>query len=123
MEDQNLKSARIQALEQSLINFLTGKKDLEAKMGTGFRRIRTLQIQLNGENPKHPVFTVQMGMFCAEFNMLNGLKEKGSCFGLERFIRDWAERDSIKTEMLAISVEKLGGTGAQIDTGVRNQLR
>jgi|GEM_PF-6117299 len=121
MEDT--KSTRIQALEQSLVNFLTGKKDLEAKMGTSFRRIRTLQIQLNGENPKHPIFSVQMGMFCAEFNMLNGLKEKGSCFGLERYIRDWSERDSIRTEMLAIAVTKIGGGGARIDTGVRNQLR
>lgn len=121
MED--IKSTRIQALEQSLINFLMMKRDLADKMGTGYRRVRTLQIQLNDKNPKHLTFTIQMGMFSAEFNMMNGLKEKGSCFGLERYIRDWAERDSIRSEMLELTSINKGGSGNVLRTNVRNLVR
>ena len=120
----DIKSTRLQALEQSLINFLLGKKDLETRMGISYRRIRTIQIQLNDKNPKHLTFTIQMGIFSAEFGMLNGLKEKGSCYGLERYIRDWAERDSIKTEMLELtSLNRGGGNGMSNVPNVRNLLR
>lgn len=31
-----------------------------------------------------------------EFNMVNGLKERGSIWGIERYIRDWYERPSVR---------------------------
>ena len=36
----------------------------------------------------------------AAFNVNNGLKERGSCFGLERYIRDWYERPSVSSAIL-----------------------
>ena len=121
---EKVKSNKIKILEQSLIEFLMNKKDLEEKMGTGYRRVRSLQLSFNKKDPKHITFVVQMGMFSAEFDIKSGLKEKGSCFGLERYIRDWAERDSIKAEMMAITSANTGGGGDnQIRTNVRNLLR
>ena len=90
----------IQLLESSLINSLLQKTDLEAKTGVDGRRIRTINLYVNNKNPKHITFIVTMGMFSAEFNVANGLKEKGSCYGLERYISDWAERESVKLALL-----------------------
>ena len=92
---------RVQELEQSLIQFLMNKKEVEDKMGGGFRRIRTLQLYVS-LSPKNQKFRVQIGMFEAEFAVKTGLKEKGNCFNLERYIRDWAERESIANSMLTI---------------------
>ncbi len=47
-------------------------------------------------------FVVQIGMCEAAFNANNGLKERGSCFGLERYIRDWYEMPSINMEIKSI---------------------
>ncbi len=121
--DNESKSTRIQVLEQSLINFLISKKDITEKLGTRYRQIYSIQLSLNNKNAKNPVFIVSMGMISAEFNIMNGLKEKGSCYGIETYIRDWAERDAVKTEMLALTSLNKGGSGIQIDTGVRNTLR
>ena len=118
-----VKSTRVQALEQSLINFLLSKKELEEKMGVAYRRIRTIQLKLNDKDPKHLTFTIQIGMFSAEFNMMNALRERGSCLGLEKYIRDWAERDSIKTEMFELTNANVGGGGVNIRTNVKNTLR
>ena len=57
------KPVRVQALEQSLINYLLSKKELSERSGVGRRRILSIQLQLNPENPKHLTFTVQLGMF------------------------------------------------------------
>ena len=120
--NDDIKSLRLQALEQSLINYLLNKKDLFERNGVGRRRILSIQLQINAKNMKHLTFIVEMGMFMAEFNMMNGLKERGACFGLERYIRDWSERDSVKSEMLDLcNINGLKGTGNV--TNVRNTLR
>ena len=107
---QNDEALRIKSLEQSLINFLSEKKDFLEKMGAGLKRIRGLQIRLEGEGAD-ALFIVQIGIFEAEFNVLTGLKEKGSCYGLERPIRDWSERESVKAELLAMTAIKASSSG------------
>ena len=83
-------------LEQSLINFLCSKRDIEEKISGGIRRVRSLSFSINAKIPKAPYFTVQIGMVEAGFNAITGLKERGSCYGLERYIRDWFERPTVK---------------------------
>ncbi len=90
------KNPQLTELEQSLINFLCQKKEVEEKVSGGTRRVRGLSMGLDLKDPKKPYFTVQIGMCEAGFNALTGLKEKGSCFGLERYIRDWFERPTVK---------------------------
>ena len=90
------KSPKITEMEQSLINFLVSKKDVDDKVSGGARRVRGLSININ---LKENTFGVQIGMCEAQFNGTSGLKERGNCFGLERYIRDWYERPSIKLEM------------------------
>ena len=93
------KDPKLTELEQSLVNFLCQKKDIEEKVSGGSRRVRALTLNINTKNPKQPIFTVQIGMCEAAFNAMNGLKEKGSCFGLERYIRDWYSRPSVSNEI------------------------
>ncbi|MCD7740370.1 MAG: hypothetical protein LUH11_03375 [Candidatus Gastranaerophilales bacterium] len=93
------KNPQLSSLEQALINFLCSKKEIEEKVSGGSRRIRGLTFDIDMRNPKQPLFTIQIGMFEAAFNCRNGLKERGSCFGLERYIRDWFERPGIKGEI------------------------
>ena len=90
------KSPKVTEMEQSLINFLVSKKDVDDKVSGGARRVRGLSININ---LKENTFGVQIGMCEAQFNGTSGLKERGNCFGLERYIRDWYERPSIKLEM------------------------
>ncbi|MBQ9245658.1 hypothetical protein IJ182_05255 [bacterium] len=87
-------------LEQSLINFLCSKKEVEEKVSGGTRRVRSLTFNVDVKDPKKACFTIQIGMCEAAFNANTGLKEKGSCFGLERFIRDWYERPSVKSAIV-----------------------
>ncbi len=89
------KDPIISELEQSLINFLVSKPEIEEKVSGGARRVRGLTFNIDVKNPKNPSFTVQIGMCEATFNVTNGLKERGSCFNLERFIRDWFERPTV----------------------------
>lgn len=89
------KDPIISELEQSLINFLTSKKDIEEKVSGGAKRVRGLTFNIDVKNPKNASFTVQIGMCEASFNVTNGLKEKGNCFGLERYVRDWFERPTV----------------------------
>lgn len=93
-------------LEQSLINFLCSKKEVETLVSGGSRRVRSLSFNIDMKDPKKPMFTVQIGMCEAGFNAITGLKEKGSCFGLERFIRDWYERPSVKQAIQAYISQK-----------------
>ncbi len=85
----------IKALETSLINFLLQKRDIEDRVMGGARRVRSLEFSIKTDNPKKPLFIVSIGMCACQFNALNGLKEQGSIFGLERYIRDWFERPSV----------------------------
>lgn len=89
------KDPVIAELEQSLINLLCSKPEVEEKVPGGIRRVRGLTFNIDVKNPKNPSFTVQIGMCEAIFNVTNGLKERGNCFGLERFIRDWYERPTV----------------------------
>lgn len=92
------KDPIVSELEQSLINFLCSKEeDIEQKVSGGVKRVRGLTFNIDVKNPKNASFTVQIGMCEAKFNINNGLKEQGSCFGLERFIRDWFERPTVGT--------------------------
>ncbi len=101
------KNPKLAGLEQSLINFLTSKRDIEEKVTGGARRIRSLTFNIDFRDPKKTVFTVQIGMCEASFSCTTGLREKGSCFGLERYIRDWFERPSVMSEIkLYISSNK-----------------
>ncbi len=93
------KNPQLSSLEQSLINYLCSKKETEEKVSGGARRVRSLTFNIDFKNSKQPVFTVQIGMFEAAFSCTNGLKERGSCFGLERYIRDWYERPTVKFEI------------------------
>ena len=95
------KDPVIAELEQTLINFLTSKKDIEEKVPGGSKRVRGLTFNIDVKNPKNAFFTVQVGMCEAAFNVTSGLKERGSCFGMERYIRDWYERPSVSTAILS----------------------
>lgn len=94
------KDPIVSELEQSLINFLTSKPEIEEKVSGGAKRVRGLTFNIDVKNPKNPSFTVQIGMCEAMFNVTNGLKERGSCFGCERFIRDWYERPTVGNAIL-----------------------
>ena len=89
------KDPIITELEQSLINFLVSKEEVETKVNGGAKRVRGLTFNIDVKNPKNPSFSVQIGMCEAVFNTANGLKERGSCFNIERFIRDWFERPTV----------------------------
>ena len=89
------KDPIIAELEQSLINLLCSKPDVEDKVSGGAKRVRGLTFNIDVKNPKNAFFTVQIGMCEAAFNVTNGLKERGNCFGLERYIRDWFERPTV----------------------------
>ena len=94
------KDPVITELEQSLINLLSSKRDIDEKVSGGIKRVRSLSFNIDIRNPKAPYFTVQIGMCEAAFNVNNGLKERGSCFGLERYVRDWYERPSVSSAIL-----------------------
>ncbi len=92
------KDSSLNELEQSLINFLCSKKDISDKVSGGARRIRGLTLGMDMRDPNKPCFTIQIGMCEAAFNAQSGLKEKGNCFGIERYVRDWFERPSVNNE-------------------------
>ena len=89
---------QIQSLEQSLINFLLRKNDIEDKVNGGSRRVRALKLKIDDRNIKHLTFTVQIGMMEAKFSIENGLKEQGNCYGVDRYVRDWYTQPSVKME-------------------------
>lgn len=89
------KDPIIAELEQSLINFLCSKPEVDVKVSGGIKRVRGLTFNIDVKNPKNASFTVQIGMCEAAFNVKNGLKERGNCFNLERFVRDWFERPTV----------------------------
>ena len=100
------KNPAYSEIEQSLISFLCQKKEIETLVNGGSRRVRSLTFNMDLKDPKRPLFTVQIGMCEAAFNAITGLREKGNCYGLERFIRDWFERPSVKQSIQAIIASK-----------------
>ena len=90
------KDPVIVELEHSLINFLSNKKELDKKIIGGLRRLRGLTFNIITKTVTSTYFSVQIGVCEATFNPINGLKEKGSCYGIERYIRDWFDRPSIQ---------------------------
>ena len=122
MNDE-IKTEKLQALEQSLITFLLSKRDIEEKAGMGYRRIRSISLKLNDKDPMHVTFMVSMGMVTAEFGLLSGLRERGNCFGLDRYIREWTERDIVKSELLSLTSQNKGSSVVQLNTGVKNTIR
>ncbi len=100
-QEQDRKFA-ISQLEASLIQFLLTKKDIESIPG-GHRRIRALTLRILCSS-KEPSFAVQLGMCEAVFDAISGLKTKGSCFGLERYIRDWFLRSSIMEIIKSLAI-------------------
>ena len=93
------KNPKLAGLEHSLIQFLTSKKEVDEKVAGGHRRVRGLSIGLDLRNPKKPLITVQIGMCEAAFDAITGYKERGSCFGIERYIIDWYSRPSVREEI------------------------
>lgn len=92
------KNPLLTGLEQSLITFLSQKKDLDEKIPGGMRRIRALTFNIVKDAVKTH-FTVQIGMCEAVFSTTTGLKERGNCYGIERYVRDWFERPSVQVEI------------------------
>ncbi len=89
---------QLQSLEQSLINFLLRRPDIEDKVNGGARRVKSLSLKIDDRNLKHLTFSVQIGMMEAKFNIADGLKEQGNCYGIDRYIRDWYTQPSVKME-------------------------
>lgn len=100
---------KLQELEQSLINFLLRRRDIEEKVTGGIRRVKSLNLKIDTKNPEHITFIVQIGMMEAKFNIKDGLKEQGNCYGIDRYIRDWYTQPSVKVDMQ----EAIFGTGKQ----------
>lgn len=94
------ENEKLQNLEQSLINFLLRRKDIEEKVNGGARRVKSLTLKIDARNPKHITFSVQIGMMEAKFNIEDGLKEQGNVYGIDRYIRDWYQQPSVKLEVL-----------------------
>ena len=59
-------------LEQSLIQVLSGKKEVRERITDGPRRVRSLSIKII-PNVKDPKFLVQVGMFETQFSATTGL--------------------------------------------------
>lgn len=95
------KTPEVISLEQSLINFLCAKKDIEKNVNGGFRRIRGLTFGIDIQE-KISYFTVSIGMFQAWFNVETGLRERGNCMGLDHHIREWYKIPSVRTTFKTI---------------------
>lgn len=93
------KNPILNSLEQSLIQYLSQKPEVDKKVAGGYRRVRSLTINIDESNPNKPLFAVRIGMFECVFDCTTGLKEKGSCYGIERLIIDWYSRPSVQAEM------------------------
>ena len=99
------KDPKLASLEQSLINFLCRRKEIEEKVPGGERRVRNLNLHLDFRDADRPCFTVQIGMFESAFNARTGYKERGNCFGLERYIVDWFQQPTVQNEFRAFILE------------------
>lgn len=94
---------KMYTLEQSLINYLTRINEVEASVSGGFKRVRALSITLDTRNPKQPICCVTIGMMSAYFDIRTGLKIKGHCYGIDRYIRDWVVLSTIDLEQMVRS--------------------
>lgn len=86
-------------LEQSLVSYLVQVRDIESKVTGGTRRLQGLKFRIDLRNKNSPCFVIQIGICEAYFSLKTGLKERGSCYGVERYVRDWYERPSIQSEI------------------------
>ncbi len=94
----NNSDPTIYQLEQSLIQYLSSKHDIDDKVPGGQRRVRGLTFKIT-RNVKEPSFSVQIGIMEAVFDAINGMKIRGSCYSLERYIRDWFLRATVNQEI------------------------
>ncbi len=101
------KNPEIAKLEQSLIQYLCTKQEVEDRVSGGFRRVRSLSITFDIRNPQKPSFSVQIGMCEVTFNALTGMREKGHCFGIERYIIEWYLRPTVNSEIMFL-IRSLG---------------
>lgn len=85
----NSYSRELAKYEQLLINYLLQRKEAMNNIPGGLQRVRRLSLGINNRNLENPLFTVQIGMFEVSFNILTGAKDRGTLFGLERYIMDW----------------------------------
>ena len=89
--------------EQSLINYLLQKKEALNNIPGGLSRVRGLSLGINNRNPEAPLFTVQIGMFEVSFNIISGAKDRGTLYGLEKYIMDWYRQVEISQRLEYIS--------------------
>lgn len=97
------KTPEVIKLEQSLIQYLCQKSEVDERVPGGFRRVRSLSFYIDASNPQRPTFSVQIGMLEVTFNAMTGMREKGNCYGIERYIIDWFLRPSISAEIMQIA--------------------
>ena len=95
---------KVQALEQSLINYLTRIEEVDKRVSGGFKRVRSLTLDIDIKNPKQPLLCVTIGMMSAHFNIKDGLKIRGNCYGIDKYIRDWIINVNIDLERVVISM-------------------
>ena len=100
------KTPEIISIEQSLINFLCMKRDIERFVTGGIRRIKGLNLGIDVQD-KGTCFTVSIGMCQAWFNIETGLKERGNCFGIDQYIREWYKAASVKDSIRGIIINKV----------------
>lgn len=101
------KDPIITELERSLINYLVNNREVEKKVTGGLRRVRGLTFNIITKDITNTYFSVQIGIFEAMFNPINGIKERGNCYGIERNIRDWFERPSIQLKIKEVIKKQL----------------
>ena len=98
--DQSLGREQRQELamyEQLLINYLLQKREAMNSVPGGLQRVRRLSLGINNRDSENPLYTVQIGMFEVSFSILTGAKDRGTLFGLERYIMDWYRQlDAVK---------------------------
>lgn len=92
------KTPEVISLEQSLINFLCSKKDIERNVNGGMRRIKGLTLGIDIQE-KNSYFLVSIGMCQAWFNLETGLRERGNCYGLDHHIREWYKIPAVRTDI------------------------
>ena len=94
--------------EQSLINYLIQRKEAMNNVPGGLQRLRGLTITINNRDSENPLYVVELAMFQVSFSILTGAKDRGTLFGLERYIMDWYRQMDIakKLEEIARSMGK-----------------
>ena len=92
------KDPALNQLEQTLIRFLSSKSEVKERIMDGERKIRGLSIKLTG-SAKEPKIVLQIGIIESVFNTATFIRERGNCYGLDKYIREWLMRSSV-TELI-----------------------